>query len=168
VKLALAANLRPKPLAIIAIFASVSLIFGYIFDPLVKKHSNDWQTSFVKRQRAGFYLRENFPPSTLVALNAAGIIPYYSQLATIDMLGLNDIHIAHQGKRDKELRYGHQVGDGLYVLSREPDVILFGGLARKPGSFISDQEIWHSPQFQANYDLQEWQGIGYAYVKNVK
>jgi hypothetical protein len=111
------------------------------------------------------YLRDNYPSDTLVALNQAGIIPYYSQLPTIDMLGLNDVHIAHSGKRDYTLWYAHQAGDGEYVLSRKPDIIIFGGLGPsiEPGEFISDQEIWASDIFRNEYVLTEWIGIGYVY-----
>lgn len=165
--LALNINLKINSFVMLVIFMSVSfsLIFGYIFDPYVAKHANNWRVDFVKRQNIGLYLHENFSHDTLVALNPAGIIPYFSQLPTIDMLGLNDIYIAHQGKRDRTLRYGHQAGDGLYVLSREPDIILFGSGSRKPRAWISDQEIWNSPQFNLNYQLQEWPIGAYAYVK---
>ena len=59
----------------------------------------------------------------LVAAAAAGAIPYYSKLPTIDMYGLNDAHIAHgpfpeQG-RDRLLKW-----DNDYVLSRQPDLIV--------------------------------------------
>jgi hypothetical protein len=62
----------------------------------------------------------------VVATGAAGKIPYFSKLPTIDMLGLNDEFIAH---RDVDLgsnrRYpvGHNKYDADYVLSREPDLI---------------------------------------------
>jgi arabinofuranosyltransferase len=77
-----------------------ALVFGYVFDPHVAEHADEWRRSFVIRRDAGIYLRQNCPPSTLVALNPAGIIPYHSQLPTIDMLGLNDVYIAHYGNRD--------------------------------------------------------------------
>ena len=40
-------------------------------------------------------LQAMFPHGATLATNAAGIIPYVSGLRTIDMLGLNDVHIAH-------------------------------------------------------------------------
>ena len=144
----------------------LSLVLGYLFDPYVARHADSWRKSFVIRRDAGIYLQQTFPPSTLVALNPAGIIPYYSQLPTIDMLGLNDVYIAHYGKRDRSLPYGHQAGDGLYVLSRCPDIVLFGGIRNEfPGPYLSDQEIWESPQFHSHYRRVEWSGIGFAYVK---
>ena len=106
------------------------------------------------RRNTGLGLRERFPPDTVVALNAAGIIAYYSRLPTIDMLGLNDRHIARHGRRDRSLRLGHQAGDGAYVLTLRPDLIQFGpswGEARP--MFIGDRELHRSPEFQRRYTL---------------
>lgn len=61
------------------------------------------------------------PP--LVAATAAGTIPYFSKLPSIDMLGLNDRTIARLPARGRALAHDH--GDGPYVLSRKPDVIVF-------------------------------------------
>ena len=95
------------------------------------------------------------------------MIPYYSGLPTIDMLGLNDVHIAHHGKRDPMMRFAHQVGDGAYVLSREPGVILFGGFLKKEASgyFVSDRQIWSSPEFERHYVPVEWPDVGWAWVR---
>jgi hypothetical protein len=118
--------------------------------------------------RVGRFLRETFPPDTLIATNAAGIIPYEARLPTIDMLGLNDEHIAHL---DIELGRGalsHEKHDGAYVLSREPDVILLGlpVLVHRPlrspaelekwfGQWFAflpgDREIFYSETFRAHY-----------------
>ena len=120
----------------------------------------------IVRRKTGIYLRDHFSSDTVVALNPAGIIPYYSGLPTIDMLGLNDRHIAHYGRRDRQLRFGHQVGDGHYVLSQEPDVILLG--SRRPGQThprVSDREIWASEEFHNNYIRADWEGIGTAYIR---
>jgi hypothetical protein len=62
----------------------------------------------------------------LVAVTAAGCIPYWSGLPALDMLGLNDHHIAR--RRPPELgsgRLAHELGDGAYVLSRRPDLIVY-------------------------------------------
>lgn len=76
------------------------------------------------RQRAiGIWLRENIPADYTIAQIATGIVPYYSRLRTIDMLGVNDRHIAH---RDIPLGYGaagHEKEDAGYVISRRPELI---------------------------------------------
>jgi len=75
---------------------------------------------------AGRTLRERFPAGTLVALNAAGIVAYESGLPVIDMLGLNDEHIAHARVSGPPGAVGHEKHDAAFVLSREPDVIIPG------------------------------------------
>ncbi|HZM00256.1 MAG TPA: hypothetical protein VFD43_08395 [Planctomycetota bacterium] len=143
-----------------------ALVLGHRADADVRDHAEVWRKSAIIRRKAGLYLREHFPPDTVVALNPAGMIPYYSGLPTIDMLGLNDPAIAHHGKRDYSLVYGHQAGDGLYVLSRRPQVILLNSLpAPVPSHCISDQELWASPEFHAAYAVERWPGIGDAFIR---
>ncbi len=155
-----------------AAFASAGLIaggciLGYHSNPVVQKQAQNYRQWFIPRKTIGLYLHDHFPADTLIAVDPAGIIPFYSQLPTIDMLGLNDPTIAHHGQRDYSLTYAHQVGDGAYVLARKPDIILFGpsGLDQAPGDYISDREIWASPAFHQDYELVSWQGSGYAYLK---
>jgi len=60
-------------------------------------------------------------PGALLATSTAGKLPYYSGLETIDMLGLNDRHIAMSPPRSATP--GHAKWDVDYVFSRAPDVI---------------------------------------------
>jgi arabinofuranosyltransferase len=60
----------------------------------------------------------------LVAVIAAGAIPYWSQLPTLDLFGLNDAHIARFGKRLMGPKQGHDLWDADYVASRQPDLII--------------------------------------------
>jgi hypothetical protein len=68
----------------------------------------------------GEFLRLEHPDDFL-AVDAAGKIPFFSGLRTIDMLGLADATIAHQDA--KFFRVGHNKSDVEYVLSQEPDLI---------------------------------------------
>jgi arabinofuranosyltransferase len=43
----------------------------------------------------GAALRERLPPDTILATTAAGALPYFAQMRTVDMLGLTDVHVAH-------------------------------------------------------------------------
>jgi arabinofuranosyltransferase len=121
---------------------------------------------FVDRQAiAAKWLEANAAPNSLVASTPAGSISYNMNLRVIDMLGLNDVHIAHtrsltQG-RD---RAGHEKGDGQYVLSRSPDYVLLGNVAVLPKQLTeeemakklvrkSEHEIWADPTFHKNYEL---------------
>jgi hypothetical protein len=74
----------------------------------------------------GDWLADNVPEDTVLATNAAGIVPYRSGLPTIDMLGLNDMHIAHRELPLGVRVIGHEKYDADYVLSRQPDLIIIG------------------------------------------
>jgi len=156
----------PTPLLCFAtILVCVASVVAYRMDDRLQRHADSWRTSTKVRTRVAGFLRDNFPADTLIALSPCGIVPYITGFPTIDTLGLNDVHIARHGRADRKLPYGHQVGDGYYVLSREPDVILFySGDSLKPGPYVSDQEIWNSPEFRANYLGQRWPGVGFGYV----
>jgi arabinofuranosyltransferase len=78
---------------------------------------------------AGTYLREHYPPGTLVATVPIGAIGYYSQLPILDLVGLTDRTIAHAGHSvPAELLtkqwIGHERHDTPYVLGRAPRVIV--------------------------------------------
>ncbi|MEE9555199.1 MAG: hypothetical protein V3W18_13000 [candidate division Zixibacteria bacterium] len=108
-------------------------------------------------KEVAIWLRGNASPNTLIATNTAGSIPYYSKFRAIDMLGLNDIHIAHRKIPDMGSGWaGHEKGDGEYVLSLRPDLIQFGGCyGAKIPVFPSDIEIYAIPQFHEDYGLKE-------------
>ena len=97
---------------------------GVVGDAGVALESDEILRRAVGQHRAiGEWLHETLPPDYTVAQIATGIVPYYSQLPTIDMLGVNDRHIAH---RDIPLGYGvagHEKEDGGYVISRKPEII---------------------------------------------
>ena len=58
-------------------------------------------------------------------MHGAGIIPYYSDLPTLDMWGLNDAHIAQAPSEDFGTgRAGHERNDYAYVLDQQPLLIL--------------------------------------------
>jgi hypothetical protein len=104
-------------------------------------------------RNTGLWFRDNVPPDSLLATNTAGSIPYYSRLATIDMLGLNDEHIAHRDIPTLGQGFpGHEKGDGKYVLSRKPDYVILGSASgsEKPG-FRSDREMFADPEFKKWY-----------------
>jgi hypothetical protein len=164
---ALARELPLAPAAAVVALLCGALVVRYLGDEEVARQAGSWRKGAVVYRAAGEILRDRFPPDSLVALNPAGMIPYYSELPTIDMLGLNDLHIAHEGKRDAMMRFAHQVGDGAYVLRREPDVILFGGFLKREASpyFVSDRQIWASKRFQRDYEVVEWPGVGWAWVR---
>ncbi len=109
-----------------------------------------------RRREVGRWLRAHTPPGTLVAVEAAGALPYYSRRPTIDILGLNDRHIASldipsigAGKP------GHEKTDIAYVLDRRPDII----------PYFSAPYFYDFPRFYAEYAREEHDGPeGYTVI----
>lgn len=101
-------------------------------------------------------LRQAFGPrQPLIAVDAAGAVPYFSELPTLDMLGLNDRYLAlHRPEGFGRGDLGHELGDGRYVLSRRPDLVMF---CIPPGTdaacFRSGIEMMADPAFRADYRL---------------
>ncbi|CAN5460825.1 hypothetical protein BH09SUM1_BH09SUM1_24140 [soil metagenome] len=97
---------------------------------------------------AGLWLRDNAPPDATFAGSEAGIMPYYSRLRFIDMLGLVDAHIAALPGAL------HQKQDAGYVLGQRPDFIVLGLIETPEGlqeQWGPDREIFHHPDFVRDY-----------------
>ena len=126
--LAWLAETRAPPLAaVVAALAASLALFVFL---QVRSHQS--QRAIAERfewrgQVVGQTLARAFGDSRpLVAVTAAGCIPYWSGLPSLDMLGLNDHHLArHRPPEFGSGRLGHELGDGAYVLSREPDLIVY-------------------------------------------
>lgn len=87
----------------------------------------------------------------LVAVTAAGCIPYGSELPSLDLLGLNDHWLPRHPPADFGTGYlGHELGNARYTLSRQPDVIVFGVGDPQP-QFRVGHELSQSPEFHAAY-----------------
>lgn len=85
-----------------------------------------------------------------LALDAVGAIAYFSELPTLDLLGLTDRHIARTpasvGGRGIP---GHEHGDGRYALDRQPDLAIFDGPSGGPPSFRSGREMVRDPRWKS-------------------
>jgi hypothetical protein len=150
----------------------MSLHAGLGFLPLL---SSAWPEERVKRNRelqaVGEHLHQALPEDAWIAVSNAGAIPYFSDRRTLDMLGLNDAHIAHQPITDLAPNMsGHERGDGDYVLRRQPDAILFLRLEVTQGPLsqhkdrqrmiqdyafgTSERQIVQDPRFGELYNLK--------------
>lgn len=108
---------RPGVLACVLIFAVCQSAFAF------KDNRFDYRLSRYDCWLAvGQLLGERYPGATL-AVDAAGKIPYFSELVTIDMLGLNDRHIGKMKVQSEYFHPGHSKFDADYVLGRKPDLI---------------------------------------------
>jgi hypothetical protein len=114
---------------------------------------------------AGEWLGRQVPREASLAVHHAGAMPFQSELTTIDMLGLNDLHIAHTEVSDMGAgEAGHEKRDVDYVLSRRPTYIAPIPLLSKPLSlknwrnrfedsswFPGIKEMLDSPDFDSLY-----------------
>ncbi|MFN0150689.1 MAG: hypothetical protein ACKVU1_08260 [bacterium] len=118
--------LNALPLSLAALLAA-SMLAGTWRDVRAEETSI---ASFTKLMaEVGHLLKARTPEHITIALNPAGAVPYYSERKAIDMLGLNDAHIAHSPTVSMGSRKaGHEKGDGAYVLSRRPEMILIGNV----------------------------------------
>jgi len=105
-----------------------------------------------------------------LATTECGMLPYYSGLRTLDMMGLNDEFIGmafHRGRglydTDAEV-YGRIVE---YVLGQRPDLIHVGG--GLPNNATYYQELMDSEEFKSLYALDQAlaSGAGNFYVRRM-
>jgi len=111
-----------------------------------------WLKQFVVQTSAiGRHLAATCPPDTLIATTAAGAIPFYSRMPTVDLLGLSDLYIAHEVP-GTSARPGHRrAAPEAYVLKRHPHLL-----------------IWHpwtsaEPLIPSPAQVQYWRERGYAF-----
>jgi arabinofuranosyltransferase len=80
------------------------------------------------RVTMGRWLRDNVPSDTVIAVDAAGELPYYSNLHTIDLFGITQPTIAHMAVPAMgEGTPGHEKFGLGHILSQSPDYIIIYG-----------------------------------------
>jgi hypothetical protein len=103
-----------------------------------------------------------------VAVSAAGSIAYFSERPTVDMLGINDRHIAHHGQVDHSYGVAHKRHDAKYVLDRAPAFIVLNSTVERGdpltdrssrllndrvemGRLVSNEALLRDERFWTNY-----------------
>ncbi len=111
-----------------------------------------WVARYADQGRAiGLWLKEHAEPGARIATTAAGTIPYYSQLHTLDLLGLNDAWVAHHVE-PTGVRPGHRKRAPLsYVLEQDIDYV------------IDHPTITASPAWPRPEEREHWSGVGYRW-----
>ena len=139
---------------------------GLRFPDPARSHSYRWfDNYFVDRLKvAGRWLDRHAAPDDWVAASPAGSIGFHMRQPLLDMLGLNDAHIATVAVPTMGSgRAGHEKGDGPYVLSRRPRFILLGNVAvfdhplddaeieQRCQRLKSERELFADPAFHRLY-----------------
>ncbi len=110
------------------------------------------------RVAMGRWLKSHAPPDTWIAVDAAGQVPYFSELPAIDMFGINDLHIGRlpvatlgQGTP------GHEKFDLGYILARAPRyVIIYGTLFDNVSEYRrADVEWTDNPELKKSLTIYE-------------
>jgi hypothetical protein len=158
----LSVRLSLRDISIAAAFLVANVFFVYIYNQDEFKNAVVTDPAAYNGALVGNYLKTALPENQLIATNSAGAIPFFAQDDRfIDMLGLCDTTISHRKNIPMLAPWqhvpGHEKGDGNYVLSRQPDIIILGpshGSADKAW-FLSDAELLSNPLFKKEYEKQE-------------
>ena len=121
--------LSSKISLVVMVGVAIALFVPYVYAQFEYKESRravserwEWDG-----QVLGLLLKKVFSAQQpLIAVGAAGCLPYWSELPAVDMQGLNDYYLPrHPPANFGEGFIGHELGDGEYVLRRSPDIICF-------------------------------------------
>lgn len=142
---------RPAPFAaILAILLGAHFAVGSADESNKQPLTERWEWD---GQVVGLMLKRGFAgKEPLLAVDAAGTTPYFSEFPCVDMLGLNDYYLARNkpnsfGRR----RIGHELGEGNYVLRREPDIVAFGYNWTQHAYERGAQEMQNTAEFARRY-----------------
>jgi hypothetical protein len=110
-------------------------------------------------RKIGLWFKDHAVPGASLAVLPAGAMPYYSQFPTLDLLGLNDVTIAHTAVAMGRGQAGHEKFNLGYVLSRAPTYIVVGVYGLRAGAprvavdpyYPIEFALLRSPEFQAHY-----------------
>jgi hypothetical protein len=108
---------------------------------------------------AGEWLRAAFGAARpLLAIDAAGAVPFASRLPCVDMLGLCDRTIATTPPLPgQHFLAGHSRGNGAYVLARRPDLVMFHFPPGMPAPrWVSGLQMWTDPAFLRDYRIVQF------------
>ncbi len=143
----------------VAIVAAAWFVIGQTQDDsnqYAKKDLWVWNAQVV-----GQTLRAAFQDARpLLAITAAGAIPYWSELPCIDMLGLNDYTIARAESPDFGQHWiGHGRADARYVMARRPDLIHFGTAGGGEPRTLYKEQMDGIDAFWREYELCSIAGL---------
>jgi arabinofuranosyltransferase len=149
--------------AAVALAAVSFLSFFPPRDMQYRMFVNQREREIPRWRSAGQALARIFPSDTVIAAVPIGAVAYYSDLRTIDLLGLTDREIAHSYIPELGSGHaGHEKHNSRSVLSRRPDLLLLGDIfvsnkpALPPGiplqsTIVAERELVREPGFTELY-----------------
>lgn len=118
-----------------------------------KAATEKWEQSAME---AGRILGSMFEKeSPLVAVTAAGSLPYASHLPSLDLFGLNDYELPRYYRSSGAGKgwIGHEVGSAKYVIKKMPDFISLYDGSVDTVHYNWWKELIDMPEFKNNYRL---------------
>jgi arabinofuranosyltransferase len=105
--------------------------------------------------RCGQWIRQNTQPHDIIAVVDAGALAYYSERPTIDIVGLNNVHIAHSpGKSDIE-----------YVMQQNPKIVQLHVSFSEAGAVVRPARQDHTLEI---LDLADFSDLYEPYLEGTK
>lgn len=116
----------------------------------------EWDGQVIGRLLSRAFAKEQ----PVLAVDAAGCLPYFSGLPALDMLGLNDRYLATHPPPEFGTGFaGHELGDGDYIWERRPDLIVMcSPRGAQKGCFRSGREIRGHRGFRRAYSKVRFEG----------
>lgn len=144
------------PLTVLALALQITLTSRDPQNLLASTERWEWDGEVIGRLLNRAYHNEQ----PLLAVDAAGCLPYFSRLPALDMLGINDSFLASHPPADfGHGRVGHELGNGEYVMSRAPDLVLpCLPQGANHGCYRSGRELLARKDFRARYRLLNFEG----------
>jgi hypothetical protein len=140
----------------------------------IERTTRKFSSSTLAGHTNAAWLREHSVPGDSLALVDAGILGFETELHIIDMIGLNDSHIAHlEPKFPRGLAPGNGFGkwDVDYVLMQQPTFIQVH-LSREKWEnrdlrtdWVGTDELINDPQFLASYKYIDDPRIGGFFIR---
>jgi arabinofuranosyltransferase len=107
-----------------AAWAAVVFVVSFpIIRPLERLVFLDTNGDPLEQIQVAMLLKKNARPDSSVAVITAGIVPYFTRLKAIDILGKSDKHIARL-QPFKGAMVGHGKLDPPYTLGKDPDLVI--------------------------------------------
>jgi hypothetical protein len=111
-----------------------------------------WRYSFAPHSDSpnahiGRWMKANLPSDSYIATGQTGQIPYYAEMACLDIMGFNDYVI-------QKVRIEYNWGYNTYVLARRPNYLGdFDVMMPQYGDWTSPIPLVEDPRFYKNYEL---------------
>jgi arabinofuranosyltransferase len=117
------ASVARGPLAA-AVWCAVLLLTSVpLLDPLRRVIAVDSNGDPERQLRVAMILKRNALPTSSVVVLCAGVVPYFSRLRALDMVGKSDKHIARMLPYPGAM-IGHGKVDPAYTLGQNPDLVV--------------------------------------------